>query len=538
MRASAVLMLAVAMAVSAFGEEEMAVKSTIRSVQLYKNGLAVIHHSVPIGGAGVYRVEDFAEPVHGTLSVRSESPVSLKETLRMVEQAAGSSAGYEDALAGREVTVYLREPNSAPIKGTVADVAKRRGNERWSRSYQQPSPYSGYWGGGFMGTSAPLMGGRPLVLKTKTGLEMIDASQIARISAEGAATVRSERPVLLLEVRDDAKAAGEVEITYLAKGLSWAPSYRVDVLDEKTLSVEQSAVVKNEMGDLSKVEFELISGFPGVRFAHVSSPLSLSQNWANFFMQLNQPLVSMAAIASNSVVSQQRAGNGDEGTPVLAMEGTDVHYQAAGKHTLAEGESMQLAVASGKAEYERMVEWTVRDARDGEGRLHESWQGQDDDSTDPWDSLRFANPLKFPMTTGPASVFIGGNLAGQQVSNWVDPGARATVRITKAMSIRTQSSEQEQPGERTMIWMGGRQYRQTTVKGQVTVANHRSKAAKMLIHRQFSGEMISADGNPTAKLRADGVWSVNPRNELTWQIQVESGEERKLTYSYSVLVSN
>jgi hypothetical protein len=535
MRQALALGLAVVLAVPVLAAEETPVKATIRSVQLYKNGLAVVHQFVPVSAPGVYRIDDFATPVHGTLSLRGDVPASLRETIRQVDEPPASLSDYQHAFAGRAVTIYFREPNMPPAKGTIASLPKPKGDERWNRTYQQPSPYY------YFGQPTPAAAPAPLVLKTSTGIEMVDAGQIARISADGSAPLQRERPVLLLTVAGEVKTPGQVEIIYLARGLSWAPAYRVDVLDDKNLVIEQLATIKNELADLADTDVQLISGFPGVRFAHVASPLALTQNWAGFFSQLSQPLTAPSALGVNAFNNiRQQARSGDEGAPVLATEGADLHYQSAGKQTLAEGESMQLAVAHAQTPYERIVEWTVPDQRDAQGRYQDIYQSQQDpeDNKDAWDSLRFANPLKFPMTTGPASVFVNGNFAGEQQSNWVDPGERTTVRITKALSIRTLSSEQEQPGERRVIWVGGHEYRQTTVKGELSVSNHRATAAKLLIRRHFSGEMLSADANPTVKLREEGAWSVNPRNELTWQFQLNPGEDRRLTYTYAVLVYN
>jgi len=58
----------------------------------------------------------------------------------------------------------------------------------------------------------------------------------------------------------------------------------------------------------------------------------------------------------------------------------------------------------------------------------------------------------------------------------------------------------------------------------------------VVIRRQFSGELKSADENPQQELREEGVYSVNRRNQLTWNISLKPGEEKTLHYSYTVLV--
>ena len=117
-------------------------------------------------------------------------------------------------------------------------------------------------------------------------------------------------------------------------------------------------------------------------------------------------------MTSNTVVAQQRLGNTRGSAFDLPLgatptgEGVDLHYQPIGKRTLATGETLALTVASGKADYERVVEWLVPDTRDEYGRHDARGRGEGEDDA-PWDALRFKNPLPFPMTTGPATVTAG-----------------------------------------------------------------------------------------------------------------------------------
>ena len=57
-----------------------------------------------------------------------------------------------------------------------------------------------------------------------------------------------------------------------------------------------------------------------------------------------------------------------------------------------------------------------------------------------------------------------------------------------------------------------------------------------MIKRRFSGELIEAEGKPETRLREEGAWSVNPRNELVWSFKMQPGEKKKMEYRYSVLV--
>jgi hypothetical protein len=146
------------------------------------------------------------------------------------------------------------------------------------------------------------------------------------------------------------------------------------------------------------------------------------------------------------------------------------------------------------------------------------------------------------MTTGPATVTANGHFNGQRMSYWVNAGEETILRVEKALSVRTRATENEQLNKdgsgRDVVWVGGRQYRKTTVEGEVAVSNHRKEAVSMVIRRRFSGELIQAEGAPKSSLLTEGVYSVNRRNEMVWTLPLKGGEEVKLKYSYTVLVLN
>ena len=405
-------------------------------------------------GPGVYRVEDVPEPIHGTFWVESDAKITTRLNRRVVEVPARQAGGgnFQEELAGREVVIHFNEQGIPPVSGTVMEMDRPRGKDAWNRAYQQPSygyySYNPYFGGAGQPSAA-----RMLVLTNETGRCYVDPAKIAYLQAKGAGqTVKRRKPVMLFTVTDMKEKTATISISYLAKGMAWAPSYRVDISDPKTLVLRQEAVVKNELESIEGARISLISGFPSVQFANVTSPLSLDTTWSSFFQQLNQRYAPGHSVMSNAVsqqaVSYNPAGDTDlSATP--AGEGVDLHYQDIGPQTLDEGDSLALETASGKAAYQRIVEWIVPDTRRANGQIYPEYERQNDpekyqDAV--WDAVRFRNPLKFPMTTAPAMVVRDGRFNGQQLSCWVNSGEETTLHVTHALSIRTRSTETEVKG--------------------------------------------------------------------------------------------
>jgi hypothetical protein len=513
--------------------DEKPITSRIVSVGLFKNGLAVVRRQVVVPSPGTYRLDDVLRPVHGTYWVDGDGTAETRVEQREVDVPvnADPSGNLQEELAGKTVTVHLRDGKDV-ISGTVVQVTRSKDAEPATARY---NPYL---------TNEST---RHLILQTGRGRVYLDASQIGYVEAIGLGdTVRRKKPITLLNVTKVDKQPATIQVHYLARGLAWAPSYRVDISDGKTLTVEQSAVVKNELGDLKDAEVFLISGYPSVQYGHVTSPLAANSNWTRFFEELNaRP--EAAPVAAMQSGQFRPDGFGAENIRPLAApvgEGVDLHLQTLGKRTLAEGDALHVSLAKEKSAYERIVQWLVPDTRDAMGRYLDRHRGeQPNDDEQPWDALRFKNPFRFPMTTGAAMVVANGRFNGQRLSGWVNAGEETVLPVTRALSIRTLHTEHEEQlaagaENRTLVFIGGWQYRKTTVQGELTLSNHRAEAVTLLVRRRFSGDLLKADSTPKSSLLEEGVYSVNKRNELAWAVTLKPGEEKKLTYRYAVLVAH
>jgi len=544
MRAVAIIVIIAQFSAVYAGEKETPVESRIVSVGLFKNGLAVVKRTVTVPGPGAYVLRDVPEPVHGTFWIESDAAVETRLTTRDL-LVPTTGADFQNELAGRRVTIHFRDGQIPPATGVVLPPEKPD-RRTWDRAYEQTNDWRWY-SHSASGSNRPAQP-RYLVLQTEAGSAYIESSMIAYSQVDGPPKkVTKPQPVLLFTVGEVKEKPATINVSYLTKGIGWAASYRVDISNPRELFIEQHADVRNELEDITDAEVSLITGFPSIQFAHVASPLSARTTWANFFQQLSMD--PSQGRGNRNLMSQQRVISNryepDAGIDLSAApqgEGPDVHYQPIGRRTLAEGDCISAAVASGKAGYERIVEWIVPDTRDAQGRYMQNYERQqnaDKEQDAAWDALRFRNPLKMPMTTGPAAIYSTGRFLGQRTSFYVSAGEETTQHVTKALSVRTRAVENEEQGEkRDIVWIGGNDYRKVSVKGELTASNHRAEEIKLVIRRRFSGDLVEAAGDPKVSLLEEGVYSVNRRNELVWSITLQPGKEETFTYRYTVLVWN
>src|SRR5205807_876851 len=159
--------------------------------------------------------------------------------------------------------IHFREGQIPPATGKVEAISDGKEN-RWNRTYERP--HYDYWGNMGNANMPPMANpSRYLVLQTDTGRVFVDSGMIAYVKTDNKddVVVKHKKPVLIFTT----DKAAAISVSYMTKGMAWAPSYRVDISDAKSLTIEQDATVKNELMDIEGTELQLISGFPSVRFS-------------------------------------------------------------------------------------------------------------------------------------------------------------------------------------------------------------------------------------------------------------------------------
>jgi hypothetical protein len=532
------------------------IDSRIDRVSLFKNGLAVIERTIELPGPGEYRLQNIA-PVHGTFFLDSPTPVTVRTTEELAPAKPSERGIDTQSLAGSEVEVVLKSTPDKPITGTVVGPSTDAPLSDNNRGFVDPR-YTIYWNNP-AATPPPqpmfcLAG--PVGAQTFIAREDIARIRVLKPAVDAPRTQR--KSVMMLTV-PPASAAQTVRVSYLASGLSWAPSYRFRAGADNKLDIEQVALIRNENEDFTGADVQLVTGFPNIRFKDVLSPMAAGSTWARFAAEMaidpNDPNYNSRQMAMNQQALSNSPGSSalPDGIPGTA-EPIDVYYHSVGKHDLKKWETLTLAVASASTTCTREVTWTIPDLRDEYGRVQQSNDhprgnpyGRPQATEDPsnpaaWDSLVFANPFDFPMTTAPASVFIEGRFAGQSISKFTSSKEQTILPVNKALSVRTRSQEVDgfdagQQPQREVVSVFGRDYYKTKVSGTLTLTNSRKTPAVVRLTRQYSGQLVSASLDPIDEGREGSDWSVNPRKQLTWVLTIEPGETAELEYQYQVFIA-
>ena len=528
------------------GDVEAAVK--IKQVSLFKNGLGFYQGKVAVPGLDdAFWMRPMGAAVHGTFWLGYSQGVEMAGVVaREVDgEEMKPALTVQELLKANVGKTAQLTISGETVVGKLAYYAEQP-------DAAEPDAYrpgrGAQVGRGYYQGQANLV-----MVETEEGTVALNAGQVQRVifpGEEAKLELASGTKEMRLEVKLNSMAEGEeLGLSYLAKGATWAPSYMVDISDEENALLSGKAVVINEIGDLADVTLQLVTGYPHLQFADIVSPLVMKENLAQFLAALGKGQSGRgdSGVMIN-VVSQQRTARARErrewampayGAAEMGQVAEDLFLYPVEGVTLKKGEVGYYPFFSESVPYKHVYRWQIPDYVNEYNQYNrDRYHQEQEEEEEVWHCVRLENTTKVPWTTAPAETVKGGFILGQDTLEYTPAGGKGTLRITRAMNVVAEQGELEIERKRDALTMYGHHYDLVTVRGELSVKNYLGKSVAMEISKTLSGELKESEEGSAPKVEKleKGLKRMNGVSELTWEIELQPGEQKKLGYVYEVYV--
>jgi len=401
--------------------------------------------------------------------------------------------------------------------------------------------------------SSAVPAGNVLLIKTDKGTIALNASSVSRADFGSgdiltSVSMKQKRPSIRLEL-DSAASGKKISLSYLARGVSWVPSYLIDLSDAKTARFSAQALVVNELADFKNVTLHLVTGFPNIKFGDVLSPLAMAQSLADFLNSLaggrtdrtrsGQGMLTQQAIMVNAPVFDAMEALPVPGysTEAAGKVSEDLFLYPVENFALKRGETAWLPLFTAEMAYKHIYTWKIGDFLDPEDRYRPNAARTDGKNAEEvWHSCRLVNNLKMPLTTAATEFMTNGAFTGQDICYYTAPGAETTIRINRALNVLAEQAEVEVERRRNASTFHGYSYDLVKVRGELKLRSRIDKPVQVEISKELSGQVLEMLPAGKDVRTAKGLKQVNPKHNLTWEIELKSGAELKLSYQYQVYI--
>ncbi len=556
-----VICLSVLLSVSAglcYGKDVSKVDEDIKQVALFKNGLGFLISEVDVPkGEKQISFTPCAAASHGTFWVSYDKDTEISSIVAKNTQADHKTEAITiqeliRANHGKRVNVYTSIEGKEKITGVIEYTGQQR-------PPLEPNPYLP----GVMVSQSSHgrryypadLNASLVIIRTEQGETALNPQQIQYMEILDGPMARmfdgkKESMSLDIELAKPGKAR-KLSISYLANGITWAPSYIIDISDANDARLSAKAVVINEICDLEDVTLQLVTGFPHLEFAGIISPLAKKADLAGFLMSLNADPTQQnryrGMVVSNvsQPMSQSVAYKYDMELAVMPEYGNaqqgkvseDLFYYPIENVNLKLKETGYYPLFTETVPFKHIYQWHIDDFVDEYERYrHHRPQQEKEPEQVVWHSIKLDNKSSVPWTTAPAEIIKDNLILGQDLMRYTPKDATATVKITRAIGVKAEQAELEQERQRDAAQLYGYHYDLITLEGTLSVANFQDKPLTIEIEKNLSGEVVSSNPEAEVETIATGLWKMNASRKLTWNLEMEPGEIKKITYSYKVYV--
>jgi hypothetical protein len=383
--------------------------------------------------------------------------------------------------------------------------------------------------------------GNTVILKEGNSHSLIPISGITNIDfLEKYATVKqtvehkTESSVSLeMKLLKDSKNQ-QVDMSYLQKGITWLPTYFIELKAKNKGQLTLEANLLNDIEDFENIAINFAVGVPSFSFKRVSDPLfSKKTVWEVLKELSNQQIQGFSTNIQMNMMSQRsnyvRNDASREYVPEMeGVGGEDLYFYQKQNISLKKHGRLKTQLLKMNFDYQDVYSCDLE--QNAANRSYNS----DTKTNVVWHSIRFKNSSEHPLTTG--TVFFkkldNGQIAlvSQNQLDYTPKKEFTTAKMTVAPDILITSNDIE-----TSRKSVNNDYL-LNIEGEINIVNYKSFAVDLIVERKIIGTMLNSDKKWEVKSKLDTYNSMNPTNNVVWKLNIPAGKSAKIKYTYKIIV--
>lgn len=358
-------------------------------------------------------------------------------------------------------------------------------------------------------------------------------------------TEKVEKP--LVQVRFATGGTQPLRVMYLQDGISWLPTYLLELVSETEGQLRLQAEVSNDAENLVNTSVNFVVGVPNFKFADNPAalisfaPNLLRNQGASGASRFNNSLMSQAM--SSYSYSEVRTPVSDGEIPdVIADSSEDFYFYTVNGITLDKGARAYYPLFNIPVKIRHFYECNLSSIQDE--RSYHNYDGEsqflfDTKHCNVFHSIELKNDTQTPFTTGSVMIVDGKTRRpiSEDLIKYTGAEQASSIQLAQAPDIRVEEQEKIISARPQAKKWRGYSYSLVTIQSDVVVVNSKNQAVDLVIDRQITGKCVSSTEKYHSR-QMPGANSVNPLDRLKFDLKVKPGTTLNFSYTYEIYVQD
>jgi len=520
-----------------------------KSISVFKNGKSFIIKEGTVKTAdNTYILDKMPDALFGTLwfsgnQSKITQVVSKMESVN--EPIERKAVGFRDLLyANKGKHLSITTSDNKTYAGTIDDfeLSEEVNSQMLLRQAELNDAY---------GTSIDyhLLPNDPQVLlieidKKWVSLNPMDIKTI-EFSEKPEKTIRTNVKVKkpLVKVTFEKGGNQQLRMMYLQNGISWTPTYMLEINSDNDAILKLQAEVSNSIEDIVDTDMNFVVGVPNFKFAENPSILTSiigkitqgysSSNRSNYF--------------SNAIATQMmgngyaNSGDYDEDIPegIEGEASEDYYFYNVKNVKLEKGGRAIYPLYSKPLKIKHLYECNLSGAeKKSSTNRNYSDYSFDTKKCDVFHSIEIKNSTSDPLTTGPVMIVDKFNKPlAQDLIKYTGAGQSSFIQLTQSPDIWVEEKETIVDTKEAVKKVNGYDYDLVTIQNEIEIVNSKKQSVDMAIRKMFEGTVknVSIKYDNKQKIERN---TLNPTNNMELRPILKAGETLKITYTYETYIRN
>lgn len=483
----------------------------ITSATLYKTGQALVFRQIKVSKPGKFALDHIPNATNASLWFDASAGLRLDEVSNI--PVLNSTVSIADSL---ERVLALN------INQTVRLLTYREGKEEWVEG------------------KIIAVAGANVIFETGGQVTLIPINRINSVQAPKLRYSSSSEIVGRQLALQTSGQPGTLTMSSIESGLTWTPAYNVS-LDGEKASVRAKATVVNNLEELKNVDLKLAYGGATLMHVYNLEPLIAlaAVSAVNAAAPAMQSMAQNAAFGARREAMEMKTVDSAADVGMGALDGAameDTYVLTLPRLSLPSGAATMLSLFNFEAPYHELFRYEDLGYNvDPRQALNEEMQ-KSRNLNDVWHLYLFKNLSGKPLTTGPVTLYKGGQVIGQQQINYTVSNSEVEIPLNRALDVHVEQATEEINRERGVVprprYSTG--WDRLTAELTLEVTNQRANAIDMKVVKAVLGEVTDPGTAKVTKV-ALGLQQPNPVSRMTWQLHLAPGEKKELKVRYRVI---
>lgn len=523
-------------------------------VAIFKNNYGFITMQGELGNESSTRLTSLPVPSLGTFWIWAEEGARINSLVSGLfdyeETLPADMKTLAAANAGSKVQVsyYMTGEDTRMVEGTLLPFPK-------ANELSQGNTI------GQISTSGKnAMIGNVLLLKTETSTLALDMGRIISIDYMGdinLPTKVNKRPCVELQLAQAAPSK-KVQATCLSQGITWLPSYNLELGEDGKAILNAKATITNNLIDLEGVEMELITGYPSLNNQGQIDPMAMERAMADSLPTFDKrysnraPAPSALRSGSAALMDVESSWAVTGGSAAAGTDTGNLFFYPVAQFTAKVGQVVTQPLFSETIDYKHVYTWLIEDP----SYFREHIVGLQQEPSTIWDCIRFTNPLNMPLTAAPIEFTQKGRISGTNDLSYTPSKTECTVRMGRAINFVTSKSckvikqevidypsqntkqqvvvQSSDPSKSSKVAMT--KVTKNSCLVTLSIKNPSDKPVDMEITQEVKGHVtqVGQNGHNYSIVRA-GAHYLDLDNIITWRISIPANSTQELEFNYDCI---